>query len=289
MHDLLLDDTTNVADIPEFADRKTTKVVDGVPTTGYFISDFTYAELKSLRLKQRLAFRTKLYDGLFTIPSLDEIMNLAKTSYNSTGRTVGLYVELKHPSFFKSLGFPMEDMLITALSTAGYQTTGTNVPNQINRDIVPIVIQCFEAATLQYFHAKTTLPLVQLLETQPRSAWTKENLAKIASYAQGIGPNKETLGNLPYSQAIDLLQSVREYPLVLHPWTFRADSGIEKKFHNNFNTELLYFYCCLGMDGLFSEFPDRSREAIDLMQNYTLWTTTAVQQQQPCPIVCTDY
>jgi glycerophosphoryl diester phosphodiesterase len=246
MHDLLLDDTTNVADIPEFADRKTTKVVDGKSTTGYFISDFTYAELKSLRLKQRLSYRTKLFDGVFSIPSLDDIMNLAKTSYNTTGRTVGLYIELKHPSFFKSIGFAMEDMFLAALVNGGYQVYGNSVPNHVQTDVVPIVIQCFEAPTLQYFKTVTTLPLVQLLNVQPKSKWTKENVEKIASYAQGIGPDKTTLGSLSYAQAREYVDEIKAYHLVLHPWTFRADNGIETKFHNDFNLELTYFYCCLG-------------------------------------------
>jgi len=289
MHDLLLDDTTNVASFPEYTDRKTTKMIDGIPTTGYFISDFTYAELKSLRLYQRLTFRTKIYDGYFTIPSLDEIMSLARSSYNTTSRTIGLYVELKHPSYFKSLGFPMEDMLLTALKTGGYVVYGEDVPKNIQQTVVPIVIQCFESSTLQYLHTVTTLPLVQLLEVQTPSKWTKENIAKIATYAQGIGPDKTTLGTLPYVQAKGYVDIIHSYKLVLHPWTFRADSGIIHKFNNDFNMELMYFYCCLGMDGLFSEFPDRSRESIDMIRNYTLWTSPAKLEQQPCPIVCTDY
>jgi glycerophosphoryl diester phosphodiesterase len=74
MHDLLLDDTTNVASYPEFADRRTTKVVEGSAMTGFFVDDFSYAELQKLRLKQRLEGRSTLFDGLFTIPSLSEIM-----------------------------------------------------------------------------------------------------------------------------------------------------------------------------------------------------------------------
>ena len=89
MHDIMLDDTTNVADSPQLADRKATKMVDGVPTTGFFVSDFMFSELWELRVKQRLStIRTQIYDNIFTIPTLDEIMSLAPSSFASTNREI---------------------------------------------------------------------------------------------------------------------------------------------------------------------------------------------------------
>ena len=85
----MLDDTTNVADSPQLADRKATKMVDGVPTTGFFVSDFMFSELRELRVKQRLStIRTQIYDNIFTIPTLDEIMSLAPSSFASTNREI---------------------------------------------------------------------------------------------------------------------------------------------------------------------------------------------------------
>lgn len=185
MHDVLLDDTTNVADIQEFADRKTTKVLDGINTTGFYVSDFLYSELQMLSLKQRLGnIRTTMYDGLFKIPSLQAIMALAHSNFNATGRMVGIYVELKHPTYFKSLGFAMEDMLLAALDIGGYAVNGDSAYNNL-KNVVPVVIQCFEKNSLVYLKPKTSLPLIQLLDLPSR--FDEEVIADIATYASGIG------------------------------------------------------------------------------------------------------
>lgn len=284
MHDLLLDDTTNVADLPQYADRKTTKVVDGKNTTGYFISDFLYSELLDLRLLQRLDARTDIYDGYFTIPSFDQIMSLAQQNFNTSGRMVGIYPELKHPSFFKSLGFNMEDMFLNALVKGGYQIQGSGVFNDLH-EVVPVVVQCFEATTLQYLREKCDLPLVLLLEIQPTTFWTKDNLGQIASYAQAIGPEKSYFGELPYDQGINMMQMIRDAGLFIHPWTFRADMDILPKFHNDFALQNMYYYCCLGIDASFTEFPDRTRESLDLMSNYTAWVQPSTKA---CNINCVN-
>jgi len=287
LHDLLLDDVTNVATFPQYADRVSTKVVDGVNTTGYFVSDFLFSELQVLRLVQRLPERTMLYNGLFQIPAFTDIMALAQSYYASTSRTVGIYPELKHPSFFKSLGFAMEDMLLAALEQGGYEVYGDSVPSNL-RQVVPVVIQCFDTAPLQYLKTKTNIPLMYLVQPPVApSFWTKETMAEIATYASAIGPEKEYIGNLPYSAAVDLVTMIHDSNLKLHGWTFRADQDILTRFHNNFSVELQYFYCCLGFDALFSEFPDRSREAIDLMSNYTNWNSNTKATSTPiCTIQC---
>ena len=112
LHDLLLDDTTDIASYPQYSNRKRTQEVDGETLTGYFVSDFAISELKQLRLNQRLPQRTQIYNGLFQIPTLDEIINLVQLQYNKTGILYGIFPELKHPSYFKSLGFNMDDMLL---------------------------------------------------------------------------------------------------------------------------------------------------------------------------------
>jgi len=288
LHDVLLDDVTNVATFPQFADRVSTKDVDGVNTTGYFVSDFLYSELQELGLLQRLPERTALYNGLFQIPAFTSIMALAQSYYNSTGRLVGIYPELKHPSFFKSLGFNMEDMLLTALQGGGYEVYGDSVPSDLSK-VVPVVIQCFDATSLQYLKTKTTLPLMYLVQPPVApSFWSKESIANVATYATAIGPEKNLFGDLPYHAAINLVNMIHDTNLRIHGWTFRADQDILPRFQNNFSNELQYFYCCLGFDALFSEFPDRSREAIDLMSNFTSWNAAAIKSSSSpvCTIQC---
>jgi glycerophosphoryl diester phosphodiesterase len=103
-HENELSDTTDVRDRPDFGDRRTTKVIDGVATTGWFAEDFTLAEIKTLRAKERLPFRDQSFNGQFDIPTLSEIIDLAQKASLGTGRTIGMYPETKHPSYFQSIG-----------------------------------------------------------------------------------------------------------------------------------------------------------------------------------------
>lgn len=292
LHDLLLDDVTDVASHTEFADRYTTKVVDGKNTTGYFVSDFLYSELQTLRLKQRLSQRTTLFNGVFQIPAFTDVMALAQNQYSSSGRLVGIYPELKHPSFFHQLGFNMENMLLDALVAGGFDVYGAEVANDLQQ-VVPVVVQCFEPQSLEYLHTKTPLPLILLLEKQSDSFWTEDNMQKIATYAAGIGPEKSYFAKVSYSEAVKTVDLIHGSGLRMAPWTFRADQDIAKVFDNDFNKELSYYYCCLGIDALFSEFPDRSRETLDAMGNYTQWVSAnavPVPQGQPvCALNCADY
>jgi glycerophosphoryl diester phosphodiesterase len=288
MHDLLLDETTNVAELPQFSDRKTTRVVDGNNMTGFFVNDFVYDELMQLRLKQRLTFRTDLFDGYFSIPSFDQIMQLAQQNYNSTQRTVGIYPELKHPSYFHSFGFEMEDMFLRSLTAGGYQVQGADVPNDLTK-VLPVVVQCFEENSLRYIKEKSSIARIFLVETSGPAFWSNNsNLAHIAEFANAVGPEKSDLGAPKYSSGLAIMKNLHAHNLRAHPWTFRADDGILKKFHNDFATENMYFYCCLGMDGLFTEFPDRSRESIDMMHNYTAWSASQGSASR-CIIDCSAY
>lgn len=263
LHDLLLDDVTNVNDIDKFKDRKTTKIVDGQEMTGYFVSDFLYNELLELRLNQRLSYRTTLYNGKFQMPSLNEIINLVHNSYNNTNRLVGLYIELKHPNYFKDLGYNMADMLLKELEVNGFEIKGHfNITN-----IIPCIIQCFDAKTLIYLNDKTDIPLIQLLNPPQSNStidyyWSDEKLIAISNYADGIGPEKTYFISQSIIKAKDAIMRAHNYGLFIHPWTFREDNGIGNIFDNNFQKELDYYYCCLGMDALFSEFPDMNREVI---------------------------
>jgi glycerophosphoryl diester phosphodiesterase len=248
MHDLLLDDTTNVASFPEYSSRYTTKMVDGVNTTGFFVSDFLVSEIKTLRLRQRLNdTRTMLYDYLFEIPTFDEVMALAQSSYSATGRMIGIYVELKHPAYHNSIGYPVEDMVLDALVKGGYTVTGPDVQNDL-KNVVPVVIQCFEANALINLRSKTTLPLMQLVDKTDASAWTNSTVAAYAVYSQALGGEKSFFGDSEYSVALATVNLIHYYGMAFHPWTFRADSGIGKKFNGDFAKEEMYYYCCLGMN-----------------------------------------
>ena len=146
-HENNIADTTDVADHPEFAARRTTKTIDGEKLTGWFTEDFTLAELKTLRAKERLPKlrpgNTK-YDGQAAIPTLDDVIALAKRASKETGRTIGIYPETKHPTYFASIGLPLEQRLVDKLKAAGW-----------DRADAPVFIQSFEVDNLKKLKTMT--------------------------------------------------------------------------------------------------------------------------------------
>lgn len=209
-HEPNITGTTDVATRPEFASRKTTKNVDGVNEEGWFVSDFTLAELKTLRAVQPLSDRDQSYNGKFQIPTFEEVLDLAKAEGTKAGRTVGVYPETKHPTFHASLGLPLEDRLLAVLAKYGYTTKAS-----------PVIVQSFEVSNLKYLRSKTQVRLVQLVDandvnadgsmdlTAPydkpydfavagdsrtfASLLTPAGLKEIKTYADGIGPWKPYL------------------------------------------------------------------------------------------------
>jgi glycerophosphoryl diester phosphodiesterase len=252
IHDILLDDVTDVA--VQYPGRDNTKDVYGIITYGYFVSDFTLAEIKTLKLHQRLPHRSTIYDNLFTIPTLDEIMDLLQKEYETNNITIGLYVEIKYPSFHNSLGFSMkmEDKLLQSLYLGGYKINGTGVFRNA-KNVVPVIIQCFESASLVYLRPKTQVPIVQLVEinssstelsqTGMISALSKELVIQISQYADGIGPDKEFFTFMTTADGRSLVNLAHSLNLVVHPWTFRADSGILawQDINNSFYKEQSFF------------------------------------------------
>lgn len=152
-HEPVLDGTTNVASIAKFAGRKSTKLLDGIPTTGFFASDFTLKEIKELRAVQSNAARPQQYNGLYEIPTFEEILDLVERWGWATRHVVGVYPETKHPTFHFALGLPLEDKLLEALEK-----------HKLNRKDSPVFIQSFETANLQYLSKKTSVRLVQLID-----------------------------------------------------------------------------------------------------------------------------
>jgi glycerophosphoryl diester phosphodiesterase len=266
-HENEISETTDVADKAEFADRKTSKTIDGQKMTGWFTEDFTLAELKTLRAKERLPQlrnANMAYDGQFEIPTFDEILALAKTQSAVTGRTIGIYPETKHPSYFISIGLPHEAPLLAALTQYGHVEKSA-----------PVFIQSFEVENLKALRPKTKLRLIQLMaETgspPDRSDLTyaqmasAEGLKIVATYADGIGPNKAMviprtlLGNL--GDSTTLVADAHKVGLAVHPWTFRREnyflplaqkSGVDPRGVGDLNAEIKA-YLATGVDGIFSD------------------------------------
>ena len=200
--------TTDVASRSEFASRKTTRLVDGASETGWFATDFTLAEIKTLRAIQPLSDRDQSVNGKYLIPTLREVLDLAKTEGAKAGRVVGVYPETKHPTYHVDANLKLEDRLLTILNDYGYTKKDS-----------PVIIQSFEVSNLQYLRPKTQVRLVQLVDGDDYDFktgkvtfaapfdrpydWTRAGktdlfdsmltpagLAEIKKYADGVGPWK---------------------------------------------------------------------------------------------------
>ena len=197
--------TTNVKDLSQFADRKRKRVVDGVEEEGFFVSDFTLAEIKQIRAVQPLAERDPSFDGRYEIPTFDEVIALAKRKSAEVGRVIGVYPETKHPTYHRNLNLALEDRLLHVLQRHGW-----------NHRSAPVFIQSFEQANLKYLRSRTSVRLVQLVDADDVAPdgsityaapfdrpydWavsgrtgtfgdllTPAGLAEVRTYADGIGP-----------------------------------------------------------------------------------------------------
>lgn len=266
-HENEISETTDVASHPEFADRKATKVIDGQSLTGWFTEDFTLAELKTLRAKERLPQlrpANTAYDGQWDVPTLDEIIALVKRREQEIGRRIGLYPETKHPGYFRALGLPLEEPLVATLARAGYDKAD---------DLV--FIQSFEVDNLKRLNSMTALPLIQLMASaygppdQPGVSYaamsTPEGLAEIARYADGVGLEKAMViprtadGKLAAPTSI--VADAHTAGLEVHVWTFRRENyflpaefkaGESPVATGNVGAEIRAFLAT-GINGLFSD------------------------------------
>jgi len=273
-HEPLLDDTTDVKSRPQFAERRTTKELDGKSVTGFFASDFTLAEIKQLRAVQSNPARSKEYDGRFEIPTFEEILDLARRESAQRGRTIGVYPETKHPSFHLALGLPLEERLLEALRL-----------RKLDRPDGPVFIQSFESANLQYLRAKTRLPLVQLLDDgalqydaagkrvvavniaqydDKRGGAAPRSLEDVAKYANAIGPwKRQILRDVSAPQLLQttLIEQAHAAGLRVHTYTFRSEAAtLAPEYRDDPQLEYRQFYS-LGIDGVFSDFPDAALRA----------------------------
>jgi glycerophosphoryl diester phosphodiesterase len=248
-----------VAARPEFAGRRTTKLIDGQTVAGWFAEDFTLAEIKTLRARERLPFRDPTRDGLYEVPTFAEVLDLARRASRERGRTIGVYPETKHPTYFREIGLPLEEPLLRALTEAGYE----------GRD-APVFIQSFEVSNLEALREVTDLPLIQLLEDRggpfDRPGTTYEDmvrpagLAGIAAYADGIGPNKRLIAPVDAEGRLlpptALVREAHAAGLLVHPWTMRSEANFLAAGYGGDPAREIIHFIELGVDGLFCDFPD---------------------------------
>ena len=293
-HEPEISGTTDVADRPEFAGRKTTKMVDGAPVEGWFADDFTLAEIKTLRAVERLPFRDQSFNGQFQVPTLQEVIDLAKSKGAQAGRTIGIYPETKHPTYFKDRGLALEQPLVKVLKDNGLDSADDAV-----------FVQSFEVGNLKELNELIDVKLVQLYdsgnpdlngvlgEIQPYDfvvagdtrtygdLRTPAGLAEVAEYADGIGPWKRMILSVKGTDAngdgvaddvngdgvvndadltlvgpTSLIDDAHDEGLLVHPYTFRDEARfLAADYGGDPSAEYEQFFG-LGVDGLFSDFPD---------------------------------
>jgi glycerophosphoryl diester phosphodiesterase len=279
-HENEISGTTDVADHPEVASRRTTKVIDDVSLTGWFTEDFTLAELKTLRAKERIPEirqRNTIYNGRFPVPTLQEVIDLTKRLSRELGRPIGIYPETKHPTYFRTIGLPLEEPLVRTLRRNG-----------LDRRNAKVFVQSFEVSNLKALDRELDVPLVQLYgapgtrpydfveKGDPRTYGdlaTPAGLRDVARYADGTGPSKDyivprdaTGRSLPPTTFV---RDAHRAGLQVHPYTFRNEntflplelrSSADPAAYGNAFAEYEQFFG-LGVDGLFSDNPDTAVEA----------------------------
>ncbi len=242
-HENEIGGTTDVAE--KFASRKTRKVIDGDTISGWFTEDFTLTELRTLRARERLSFRSHAYDGQFLIPTFDDVLALADSLTRSTGRTVGVYPETKHPTYFRGIGLPIEEPMLRALRARGF-----------DRANAPVFIQSFETDNLRSLATQTRIRLIQLVSSAPQV--TPAALRDIATYAYGIGANtRQIVGDDSSAAPTSLIADAHAAGLRVHVWTLRPEPVFLAKRYGGDPIAEVRELVRLGVDGLFGDYPDQ--------------------------------
>ena len=249
-HENEIGGTTDVAE--RFPDRKQTKTIDGQSMTGWFTEDFTLTEIKTLRARERLAFRSHAYDGQFQIATFDEVIALAQQLGGTRGRPVGIYPETKHPTYFRRIHLPLEEPLLASLTKYGW-----------NRRDAPVFIQSFERDNLRELRGKTQVRLIQLVSGAAMVAG--DGLKSIAEYADGIGPEKRLLVPVNADGSLgtptDLVTRAHATSLLVHVWTIRVDKEFLPAGYGGRPEAEFEQFRQLGVDGVFTDFPDVAAKA----------------------------
>lgn len=268
-HENEISGTTDVETHPEFADRRTTKQIDGVAVSGWFTEDFTLRELRTLRAEERIpALRpdNTRYDGRYRVPTFDQVVRLAQRRETCDGEEVGVYPETKHPSYFDSIGLSMEEPLVATLDRLGWDEADD-----------PVILQSFEVGNLKELDRMTDVPIAQLAhcsgspadDPRPYSEIvSRKGLREVATYADGVGLCKDLMiprnadGTL--GEPTPVIEDAHDAGLVVHGYTFRAEnaflpteyrSGPDPSAHGDMAGELREFLRA-GMDGAFADHPD---------------------------------
>lgn len=286
-HENEIGETTNVSELPQFADRKTTKVIDGVSLTGWFTEDFHLNELNQLKARERIPQirpNNVQYNDLYNIPTLEQIIELADQHYQKTGKIIGLYIETKHPTYFQQQNLALENSLLMSLAKHKY-----------TREIAPIYLQSFEISNLKAMREQLDqlnsikqIKIIQLYggkSTQPADAAmqkltinygdmaTVAGLKEVAKYADGVGPSKTYI--LPNTQAATVTSFVKDAHAVglkVHPYTLRPeneflpdylDCGVNpaERCETGAIKEYELFFEA-GVDGIFTDDPGLGRKAL---------------------------
>ncbi|MBX7532657.1 glycerophosphodiester phosphodiesterase [Qipengyuania sp. 1XM1-15A] len=264
-HENELSDTTDVAAREEFADRRRSKTIDGRLVSGWFAEDFTLAELRSLRAKERLPGMRPAnarFDGLYSIPTFAEIVQLVRAKEAETGRTIGLYPELKHPTFLlQDEGIDSVDLLVRALREA-----------ELDDADDAVFVQSFEVGPLRRLDRLVDVPLVQLVKPDDGPAdepalryddmVSPSGLAEIATYADAIGTDLRLLFG-PEGVPSGLVDDAREAGLAVHAWTLRKENAylppmLRRGTAENGTGDVLGMVTILkvqGIDGVFTDDP----------------------------------
>jgi glycerophosphoryl diester phosphodiesterase len=261
-HENEISGTTDVADHPVFADRRITKIVDGEAVTGWFVEDFSYAELRTLRARERMpALRAAntAYDGREAIATFDDVVALARQESARLGRPIGVIPEIKHPAYFRRLGLPLEELLAERLTALG-----------VGRD--EAMIQSFEPSSLRRLSVMTNVPLVQLVDSEGTpndfqrfgddrtftDLTAPAGLREISTYAEVLAPHKDLViprrSDGALGEPTRLVEQAHRAGLKVQVWTFRA----ERRFLPtglDLAAELRAF-AATGIDGVFADHPD---------------------------------
>jgi glycerophosphoryl diester phosphodiesterase len=274
-HENDISQTTDVASRPEFATRKATKVIDGQKITGWFTEDFTLAELKTIRCRERLPQLrpgSAKFDGQEQIPTYQEVIDLAKAETARLGRTIGTYPEMKHPTYFAGVGLPVEHRLADLLRKNG-----------LDRADAPVFVQCFEVAPLKTFKTLSRAPRIQLVSRgdgpadNPKVRYadmiSASGLKTMATYATGVGPEWPlvipTAPDGGLAPATSLVADAHAAGMAVHPWTVRAENaflppklriGTDPAAHGDVDQVYKALFAA-GVDGLFSDFPGLATKA----------------------------
>ena len=281
-HDRYLSTTTDVADHLEFADRRRANDDPAdAPREDWWVEDFSLAELKTLRARQPFPGRSKEFDGLYEIPTFEEMLALVSRKSKGAGRPVGVYPETKHPGFYLAKGHDFEAPLLKALESfnAG-----------------PVFIQSFEPEILKRLKGKTDAKLVQLVYEATPDAGPNISLMEIAAYADGVGPAKALIVSESGATS-NLIEQAHQLGLSVHPWTFRTDQpnaaiashrehAVSEAFDsdstavyyvidpeygdkigvNNGAAQEFIIFFLRGADGAFTDFPDAAVKVRNAME-----------------------